>query len=76
MHHYYPLIGKPMLMDRIILDHHLISLAEKNSTKWSKFETTDITDGPEYSNISSNGKEAQKVTTHGSQLTWSLLWIY
>ena len=69
MHHYYPLSGKLMLMDQIIPDHHLTSSVEKNSMKWSKSETTDIMDSPEHSNISSNGKEAPKVTTHGNQLT-------
>ena len=65
-----------MLMDQTILDHHLTSLVGKNFMKWSKFETTNVMDDPEHSNTSSNGKEALKVTTHGSQLTWSLLWIY
>ena len=76
MCHYYPLIWKLMLMDRIIPDHHLILLEEKNSMKWSKSETTDVMDDPEHSSISSNGKEAPKVTTHGNQLTWSSLQTY
>ena len=58
-----------MPMDQIIPDHHLTSLEEKNSMKWSRFKTTDIMDDPEHSNTSSNGKEVPKVTTHGSQLT-------
>ena len=68
MHLSYPLITKQKPMDLTIPDHHLTSLMEKNSLKWSKFKTTDIMDGQEHSNISSNGKEAQKVTTHGNQL--------
>ena len=65
-----------MPMDQTILDPHLTLLVEKNSMKWSKFKTTDITDNLEHSNISSSGREAQKVTTHGSQLTKSLPRIY
>ena len=61
-----------MLMDQITPDLHLTLLEEKNSMKWSKFETTNIMDDPEHSSISSNGKEAPKATTHGNQLTWSL----
>ena len=56
-------------MDQTILDLHLTSLEEKDSMKWSKFETTDIMDNPEHSNTSLNGKGAPKATTHGSQLT-------
>ena len=56
-------------MDQTILGLHLTLSEEKNSTKWSKFKTTDIMDNPEHSNTSSNGKEAPKATTHGNQLT-------
>ena len=55
-------------MDQTIPDHHLISLEEKSSMKWSKSETTDIMDALEHYNTSSNGREAPKATTHGSQL--------
>ena len=58
-----------MPTDQTILDLHLTSLEEKNSTKWSKFGTIDIMDNPEHSNTSLNGKGAQKATTYGSQLT-------
>ena len=50
-------------------DPHLTLLEEKNSLKWSKFKTIDVMDDLECSSTSSNGKEAPKVTTHGSQLT-------
>ena len=63
-------------MDQIILDHHLTSLEEKNSMKWSKSGTTDIMDAPECYNISSSGKEVLKAITHGNQLTRSLLQTY
>ena len=56
-------------MDQTILDPHLTLLVERNSMRWSKFETINIMDDPEHSNTSSSGKEAQKVTTHGNQLT-------
>ena len=63
-------------MDQTILGPHLILSVEKNSMKWSKFETIDIMDDPEHSNILSSGKEAQKVTTHGNQLIKSSPWTY
>ena len=65
-----------MPMDQTIPDLHLTLSVEKNFMKWSKFETTDVTDDPEHSNISSSGREAQKATTHGNQLTKSLPWTY
>ena len=58
-----------MPMDQIILDHHLTSSEEKSFTKWSRYGTTDVMDIPERCNISSNGREVPKATTHGSQLT-------
>ena len=45
-------------------------------TKWSRYETTDIMDALECYNISSNGREAPKVTTPGNQLIKSLLQTY
>ena len=56
-------------MDQTIPDLCLTLSEEKNSTKWSKFKTTDIMDAPERYNTSLNGKEAPKATTHGNQLT-------
>ena len=65
-----------MPMDQIIPDLHLTLSEEKNSTKWSKFKTTNIMGDPEHSNISSSGKGAPKAITYGNQLTWSLLQTY
>ena len=66
---YYPHTLRPMLTDQTILGHHLTSLMEKSSMKWSKYETTNVMDALEHYNTSSNGKEVPKVTIHGSQLT-------
>ena len=63
-------------MDRTILDHHLILSEEKSFTKWSRYATTDVMDALERCNISSNGKEAPKVTTPGNQLIKSSLQTY
>ena len=40
----------------------------KKSMKWSALSTTNVMVGPDGSNISSNGKDTLKVTTHGNQL--------
>ena len=42
---------------------------EKRSMKWSALLTTDVMVGLDDSNISSNGKDTPKATTHGNQLT-------
>ena len=47
-------------------------MAKKNM-KWSVSLTTDVMDGLDDSNTSSNGKGTLKVTTHGNQLTKCML---
>jgi hypothetical protein len=54
-------------MVQTLPNHHLTSSRVRKNTKWSKYVTIDITDGPDNSNISSNGRATQKATTHGNQ---------
>jgi len=53
-------------------DHPLTSSMEKKNTKSNESSHTDNTDNPDGSNISSNGKDTPKVTTHGNQLIKSM----
>ena len=65
-----------MPTDQTTPGHHLTLSEEKSFMKWSRYVATDVMDTPECCNISSNGKEALKATTHGNQLTKSLPQIY
>jgi hypothetical protein len=49
-------------------DHHLTLFREKKSTKWSRSVITDVTEGLDNFNTSSNGKVIRRPTTHGNQL--------
>src|SRR6266478_4940760 len=53
-------------------DHPLTSSTEKKSTKSNESSHTDNSDDRNDFNISSNGKDTPKVTTHGNQLTRSM----
>src|SRR6266404_3966521 len=50
-------------------DHPLTLLTEKKNTKSNESSHTDSLDDQNNFNISSNGRDTPKVTTHGSQLT-------
>src|SRR6266403_4321149 len=50
-------------------DHLLTSSMEKRSTKLNESSHTDNSDDQNGCNISSNGKDTPKATTHGNQLT-------
>src|SRR6266481_332930 len=50
-------------------DHLLISLTEKKNTKSNKSSHTDNSDDQNGCNISSNGRDTPRATTHGNQLT-------
>src|SRR6266478_6343539 len=50
-------------------DHLLTSLTEKKSTKWNESSHTDNSDDKNGCNISSNGRDTPKATTHGNQRT-------
>ncbi len=50
-------------------DHPLTSSMEKRNTKLNESSHTDNSDDQNGCNISSNGKDTPKVTTHGNQLT-------
>src|SRR6266478_4714915 len=49
-------------------DHLLTSLTEKKSTKSNESSHTDNSDDQNGYNISSNGRDTPKATTHGNQL--------
>ncbi len=49
-------------------DHLLTSLTEKKNTKSNELSHTDNSDDQNGCNISSNGKDTPKATTHGNQL--------
>ncbi len=49
-------------------DHLLTSLTEKKNTKSNESSHTDNSDDQNGCNISSNGKDTPKATTHGNQL--------
>src|SRR6266446_3626465 len=53
-------------------DHLLTSLMEKKNTKSNESSHTDNSDGRNGFNISSNGRDIPKATTHGNQLTRSM----
>src|SRR6266403_870789 len=56
-----------------ISPHHLLTLLmEKKNTKLNESSHTDNSDGRNGCNISSNGKDIPKATTHGNQLTRSM----
>src|SRR5579863_8592292 len=55
--------------DPTIPDPHLTLSREKRNMKWSRYEATDVMDGENNSNISSNGKATQRAITPGNQLT-------
>src|SRR6266478_4703223 len=50
-------------------DHLLTSSTEKKNTKSNESSHTDNSDERNNFNISSNGRDTPKVTTHGNQLT-------
>src|SRR6266478_2592231 len=50
-------------------DHPLTSLTEKRNTKSNESSHTDNLDDQNGCNISSNGKDTPKATTHGNQPT-------
>src|SRR6266478_1490508 len=50
-------------------DHPLTSLMKKKNTKSNESSHTDKLDDRNGFNISSNGRDTLKVTTHGNQLT-------
>ncbi len=50
-------------------DHLLTLSMEKKNTKLNESSHTDNSDGRNSCNISSNGKDIPKATTHGNQLT-------
>src|SRR6266403_3849967 len=49
-------------------DHPLTSLTEKRNTKSNGLSHTDNSDDQNDSNISSNGRDTPKATTHGNRL--------
>ncbi len=53
-------------------DHPLTLLTGKRNTKSNESSHTDSSDDQNGFNISSNGKDTLKATTHGSQLTRSM----
>jgi len=53
-------------------NHLLTSLMEKKNTKLNGSSHTDSSDDQNGFNISSNGRDTPKVTTHGSQLIKSM----
>src|SRR5713226_8469415 len=73
MHHSYLPIVKPTHTDRTTRSHLLTLSKVKKNTKWRKSSITDMLEGQEPFNISSNGKGIQKQTTPGNQLTRSML---
>src|SRR6266404_4449521 len=60
---------KQLCMAQTSPDHLLTSSMEKKSTKSNESSHTDNSDDQNGFNISSNGKDTLKVTTHGNQLT-------
>src|SRR6266403_1273315 len=63
---------KQLRMAQTSPDHHLTSLMEKKNTKLNESSHTDNSDNQNDCNISSNGRDTPKVTTHGNQLTKSM----
>src|SRR6266436_1263174 len=53
-------------------NHLLTSSMEKRNTKLNESSHTDSSDDQNGCNISSNGKDTLKATTHGNQLTRSM----
>src|SRR6266478_4059710 len=63
---------KQLRMDRTSPDHLLTSSMGKKNTKSNESSHTDNSDGQNDFNISSNGKDTPKATTHGNQLIKSM----
>src|SRR6266404_599662 len=59
---------KQLRMAQTSPDRPLTSLTEKRNTKLNELSHTDNLDNQNGFNISSNGKDTLKVTTHGNQL--------
>src|SRR6266403_6068688 len=60
---------KQLRMAQTSPDHLLTSLREKRNTKSNESSHTDNSDDQNGCNISSNGRDIPKVTTHGNQRT-------
>src|SRR6266446_6627050 len=63
---------KQLRMAQTSPDHPLTLSTEKKNTKSNRSSHTDNSDDRNSFNISSNGKDTPKATTHGSQLTRSM----
>src|SRR6266478_523733 len=63
---------KQLRMAQTSPDHPLTLLMEKRNTKLNESSHTDSSDDQNGFNISSNGKDTLKATTHGNQLTKSM----
>jgi len=63
---------KQLCMAQTSPDHLLTSSTEKRNTKSNESLHTDNSDDQNDFNISSNGKDTPKVTTHGNQLIKSM----
>jgi len=63
---------KQLCMVQTSPDHPLTSLTEKTNMKSNESSHTDSSDDQNDFNISSNGRDTLKATTHGNQLIKSM----